>query len=159
MDNIPYELPGWLSSKATGYQSRRRKRHGFDIWVGRVPQRKWQPTLVFLPGKSHGQRSLARYNPGGRKRIRHDLATKQQQTTLHPVVSIQKRAPPPCLKTSRGCKLCASKVLGKGQYKQNSYTQKSADELCLVAYFKLSRWRRINQWRKNCASRVNEKEN
>ena len=34
---------------------------------------------VFLPGKSHGQRSLAGYSPWGHKRVRHDLATKQQQ--------------------------------------------------------------------------------
>ena len=26
-------------------------------------RRKWQPTLVFLPGKSHGQRSLEDYSP------------------------------------------------------------------------------------------------
>ena len=41
-------------------------------------ERKWQPTPVFLPGKSHGQRSLEGYSPCGRKRVRHDLATKQQ---------------------------------------------------------------------------------
>ena len=40
-------------------------------------KRKWQPTPVVLPGKSHGQRSLAGYSPWGRKRVRHDLATKQ----------------------------------------------------------------------------------
>ena len=35
------------------------RRHGFDPWVGKIPwQRKWQPTPVFLPGESHGQRSL-----------------------------------------------------------------------------------------------------
>ena len=35
------------------------KRHGFDPWVGKIPWRKiWQPTPVFLPGESHGQRSL-----------------------------------------------------------------------------------------------------
>ena len=43
-------------------------------------EKKWQPTPVLLPGKSHGQRSLAGYSPGGdRKRVRHDLATEQQQ--------------------------------------------------------------------------------
>ena len=26
-------------------------------------RRKWQPTPVFLPEKSHGQRSLADYSP------------------------------------------------------------------------------------------------
>ena len=35
-------------------------------------RRKWRLTPVFLPGKSHGQRSLAGYSPQGRKRIRHD---------------------------------------------------------------------------------------
>ena len=37
---------------------------GFDHWVGKIPWRKeWQPTPVFLPGESHGQRSLVCYNP------------------------------------------------------------------------------------------------
>ena len=41
--------------------------------LGRNPlSRKWQATPVFLPGKSHGQRSLAGYSPWARKRIRHD---------------------------------------------------------------------------------------
>ena len=40
---------------------------------------RWQPLPVFLPGKSHGQRSLAGYSPWGHKRVRHDIATKQQQ--------------------------------------------------------------------------------
>jgi len=42
-------------------------------------QRKWQPTSVFLPGESQGQRSLVGYSLWGCKRVRHDLATKQQQ--------------------------------------------------------------------------------
>ena len=37
---------------------------GFDPWVGKIPYRRaWQPTPVFLPGESHGQRSLASYSP------------------------------------------------------------------------------------------------
>ena len=40
-------------------------------------EKKWQPTPVFLPGKSHEQRSLAGYSPWGHKRVRHDLVTKQ----------------------------------------------------------------------------------
>ena len=36
------------------------KRRGFSPWVGKIPWRKaWQPTPAFLPGESHGQRSLA----------------------------------------------------------------------------------------------------
>ena len=36
-----------------------------------------------FPGKAHGQRSLVGYNPWGRKRVRHDLSTKQQQFCLY----------------------------------------------------------------------------
>ena len=40
--------------------------YGFDSWIGKIPwRRKWQPTPVFLPGESHGQRSLAGYSPQG----------------------------------------------------------------------------------------------
>ena len=40
----------------------------YDPWAGKIPwRRKWQPTPVFLPGKSHGQRSLVGYSPWGRK--------------------------------------------------------------------------------------------
>ena len=43
---------------------------GFDPWVRKIPwRRKWQPTPVFLPGKSHGWRSLAGYSPWGRKEL------------------------------------------------------------------------------------------
>ena len=38
-------------------------------------RRKWQPTLVLLPGKSHGRRNLVGYSPWGRKRVRHYWAT------------------------------------------------------------------------------------
>ena len=39
-----------------------------DPWVGKIPRRrKWPPIPVFLPGESHGQRSLAGHNPGGHK--------------------------------------------------------------------------------------------
>jgi len=37
-------------------------------WVGKIPwRRKWQPTQVSLPGKAHGQRSLAGYSPWDHK--------------------------------------------------------------------------------------------
>ena len=54
---------------------------GFDPWVGKIPwRRKWQPTPVYLPGESHGRRSLVGYNPRGHKRVRHDWATSLQET-------------------------------------------------------------------------------
>ena len=40
-------------------------------------KRKWQPTPVFLPGESHGQRSLGGYSSWGHKSwTQHDLVTK-----------------------------------------------------------------------------------
>ena len=67
-------LACWLSAKESTRQCRR---PGIDPWVGTIPwSKKWQPTPVFLPVKSHGQRSLAGYSPWGRKRIGQDLTTK-----------------------------------------------------------------------------------
>ena len=40
-------------------------------------EKKWQHTPIFLPGKSHGQKSLEGYSPQGPKRFGHDLVTKQ----------------------------------------------------------------------------------
>ena len=61
----------WLSGKEPACQYRRQ---GFDPWVQKIPwRRKWQPILVFLPGKCHGQRNLARYSPWGSKRVEHNL--------------------------------------------------------------------------------------
>ena len=66
----------WLSSEESTCQCRR---YRFDTCVRKIPwRRKWQPTAVFLSGKSHGQRSLVAYIPWGHKKVGHDLATKQQ---------------------------------------------------------------------------------
>ena len=37
--------------------------------IPKILRRKWQPTPVFLPGKSHGQRSLVGYCPWGCKQL------------------------------------------------------------------------------------------
>ena len=59
-------MVGAASDKEPTSKYRRHKRHGFDPWVGKIPWRKaWQPTSVFLPGESHGQRTLAGYSPYG----------------------------------------------------------------------------------------------
>ena len=43
--------------------------------LGKIPlRREWKPTPVFLPGESHGQRSLVGYSSWGR-RIGQDLVT------------------------------------------------------------------------------------
>ena len=59
--------PG-ASGKDHACQCRRHKRHRFNPWVGKIPWRRaWQPTPVFSPGESHGQRSLAGYSSWGHK--------------------------------------------------------------------------------------------
>ena len=60
-----------------------------ETWVWSLDQedipwrKKWQPTLVFLPEKSHGQRSLVDPSPWSCRRVRHHWATKQQQPWCH----------------------------------------------------------------------------
>ena len=59
-------LPWWLRWKSICLQ---RGRPGFSPWVGKTPwRRKLQPTLILLPGKFHGLRSLVGYSPWGCKK-------------------------------------------------------------------------------------------
>ena len=44
-------------------------------------RRKWQPTPVFLPGESHGQRSMAGYSPWGHKELDRNDTT--EHTRMH----------------------------------------------------------------------------
>ena len=54
-----------LSGKASVCQCRRCE---FDLLVGKISwSRKWQPTPLFLPRKSHAQRSLVGYSPWGHR--------------------------------------------------------------------------------------------
>ena len=61
-------FPGGTSGKESTCQCRGYKRWGFVPWLGKISwRRKWWPTPLFLPAKSYGQRSLARYGPWGHK--------------------------------------------------------------------------------------------
>ena len=62
-------IPGWGNKVLNAVQ------HGLFIW-----RRKWQPTPVFLPGESHGQRSLAGHGSWGCKEL--DM-TEQTHTHTH----------------------------------------------------------------------------
>ena len=73
LDTVTYDmllasllgLPRYRSGKESAYQLRR---CGFDPWVRKIPwRRKWQPTPVFLPGKSHGKGCLVGCSSGGCK--------------------------------------------------------------------------------------------
>ena len=59
----------------------------FDLWVGKIPwSKKWKLAPVFLPGVSHGQRSLEGYNPWGRREL--DMT---EHTHTHPQFSKKKK--------------------------------------------------------------------
>ena len=61
-------IPGGLAVKNLSAMQETSRRCRFSPRVERIPwRRKWQPTPVFLPGKSHGQRTVAGYNPWGHK--------------------------------------------------------------------------------------------
>ena len=65
------------------------RRHGFDPWVGKIPWRRaWQPTLVFLPGEFHGQRSLVGYSPWGCKEL--DTTKATEHAGMHKVIGREK---------------------------------------------------------------------
>ena len=78
----PLGFPGgWFSGKESACQC---KKHRFDPWVRKIPwRRKWQPTPVILPGKSHGQRSLVDYSPRGLKES--DMTQQLSKGTFNPL--------------------------------------------------------------------------
>ena len=58
-----------------------------ETWVGKIPWRKeWQPTPVFLPGESRGQRNLVGYGPWGPKE-----SGTTERLTLSLTLTIKKR--------------------------------------------------------------------
>ena len=60
-----------------------KRRHQFDAWVRKIPWRRaWQPTPVFLPGESHGQKSLAPYGPQSHRESDTTEATMLPSTAL-----------------------------------------------------------------------------
>ena len=61
-DPKPCVVSRWRSGKESACQRKRCRRLRFNPLVGKIPWwRKWQPTPVFLPDESHGQRTLAVY--------------------------------------------------------------------------------------------------
>ena len=89
-ENMVPEIMGFTGGASLNEptcQYRKHKRREFNPWVKKIPWRRaWQPTLVFLPGESHGQRSLASYSPLGHKELdmpevtEHSIALKLTTT-------------------------------------------------------------------------------
>jgi len=60
----------------------RKHRCELDLCVGKIPWRRlWQPTPVFLPGESHGQRSMAGYDPQNHKEP--DMTEATEHAYMH----------------------------------------------------------------------------
>ena len=79
-------FPGDASRKEPAYQ---RRRHRFNPWAWKIPWRRaWQATPVFLPGESHGQRSLVGYSPWGCKES--DM-TEQLNSDIKVVLVVKSR--------------------------------------------------------------------
>ena len=54
----------------------------FHPWVRKIPWRRtWEPTAVFLPGESHGQKSLVGYSPWGHKEL--DMTERLTRSCLY----------------------------------------------------------------------------
>ena len=76
------EHPRGLRGKVSAYEYRRHWRGGFYPWVGKIPwRREWQFDPVFLPGKSHGQRSQWASVYGVKEQ---DTKSRSQRTGMYP---------------------------------------------------------------------------
>ena len=80
-----YRLPRWLRQERICLQCRG-PRFRKTPW-----RREWQPTPVFLPGESHGQKSLAGYSPWGRKEL--DTTEETEHAHIYVYVYTEKIFP------------------------------------------------------------------
>ena len=81
MTSVFSGLPWWLRDKESACSAGDSRRLRSKPWIGTIPWRRaWQPTPIFLPGKSHGHRSLAGYGPWDRKEFQTWL---KRLSTLH----------------------------------------------------------------------------
>ena len=82
-ETTPCYLNDTFKSRGTvvknSLQCKRFKRHGFNPWVRKIPWRKWQPTPVFLLGKSHERRAW--------RATVHGVAKIQAQLSIHTYTS------------------------------------------------------------------------
>ena len=83
--------------------------------VGKIPWRRaWLPVPVFLPGESHGQRSLAGCSLWGSQRVRHDWAVMHVVTSLSLLSSSEITWPVPSL---------FEVIMGKSHSPNNPFTE------------------------------------
>ena len=81
-------LLGFQGGASGKEPARQRRTHfRFDPWVEKIPwKRTWQPTPVFLPGESHGQRNLEGYSLQRDKELDTTEATWHTHTYLLEII-------------------------------------------------------------------------
>ena len=83
-------FPSGVSGKQPVRQCRRCRRHWSNPCIEKMPWRRaWQLTPVFLPGESHGQRSLACYGPYGPKELDTTEATQHSRIHILQILSAE----------------------------------------------------------------------
>ena len=97
-------FPGVTGGEEPSCQCRTCKRWRFNPWVRKIPWRRaWQLTAVFLPGESHGQRSLG-IRPIELKRVGHDWSDSAHMHKC--IISLKSvLANQPCSLNRRCCHL------------------------------------------------------
>ena len=92
-------IPRGASGKESACQWQRHKRCGLNTWVRKIPwRRKWQPTPVFFPEKSRGQRSLVGYSPQGHKESdMTECIHTHTNSLIRPLSKWKKRQPFSCI--------------------------------------------------------------
>ena len=128
-------FPGGPGGKEAASQCRSCKGHGVDPWVGKIPWRRTrQPTPVFLPGASHGQKSLAGYSPRGCK---ESDSMRARQSKLG--VSLVFRQVGSLRSGSRESIMTSSRLNAAAGGRYLPFTSEAAEAPCLVDDLRLPR--------------------
>ena len=105
-------LPRWLSGKESACKAEDAANSGFDPWVRKIPWgRKWQPAPGFMPGESHGRRSLAGYSPRGAE---SDTTETTEHTHASLISHLSSQQPRLRLEPSSATGHCATRWRGRG---------------------------------------------
>ena len=132
--HLLFEL--WLlRCREPACQCPRHKRCRFNPWVGKIPWRRaWQPTPVFLPGKSHGQRILASYSPQGCNES--DTTEETQHAQREFSITMSRDCNPGC----SGCGLLRSLAPSPSVILSSSLRSRSLVVLFSSAFFPWLQW-------------------
>ena len=121
-------FPDGASNKELICQCSIHNRRGFDPWFRKIPQSMaWQPTSVFLPGESKGQRSLVGYSPYSCKES--DTTEATQHTSTRRIKSLYKSLCDLAVKTNQILQYKLKQIINY-LLKQDYANQENPLELC-----------------------------